>query len=159
MWQYTGNVRHSLILYKFWRRRLYAGFYAKELAAHLQRWAECYDLIAWVPVSPIRKWSRGYDQVELIVRSMTAEVPVVPVLRKRRHNRRQAEIKGKPARLANVRGVYSCVDPERIRGKRVLLVDDIITTGATVSEAANTLRKAGAKEVFAACIAARNHYT
>ena len=158
MWQYSGDVRHSLILYKFWRRRLYARVYAAELTEHLKRWDEKYDLITWVPISGLRKWRRGYDQVELIARAMTTEVPVVHAIRKCRHNRRQSSILGRKARLQNVKGVYVCRTPEQVRGKRVLLIDDIVTTGATVSEAAKVLRQAGAKSVFVACVATPSFY-
>ena len=55
----------------------------------------------------------------------------------------------------NAKGVYACCAPEACRGKRVLLIDDIVTTGATLSECALTLKKAGCAEVFAAAAASR----
>ena len=156
LWQYSGAVRDSLIRCKFNRRRNYCETYGRELAKKLQGASFSYDVITWVPVSFLRRWGRGYDQVELIARRMGQELgtEAVKTLHKHRHNRRQARIKGKDARIANVRGVYRAVDADAVRGKRVLLIDDIVTTGATVSEAARVLKKAGASVVYVACVAA-----
>lgn len=155
MWQYSGVVRGSLIRCKFHRRRSYCGVYGRELAKKLRNASFSYDVITWVPVSFLRRWERGYDQVELIAKQASQELDAdaVETLHKHRHNRRQARIRGREARIANVRGVYRAVEPERFRGKRVLLIDDIVTTGATVSEAARILKEAGAKAVYVACVA------
>ena len=59
------------------------------------------------------------------------------------------------SRRQNAKGVYVCCDPEALSGKRVLLIDDIVTTGATLSECARVLKKAGCAEVFAAAAASR----
>ena len=116
-----------------------------------------YDILTWVPVSPQRRWKRGYDQVELIARAVGRELDMTPVsaLKKIRHNRPQSGITGAEKRKANVLGAYRAVCPEKIAGKRVLLLDDILTTGATMSEAARILKTAGAKEVHGAAVAAR----
>ena len=79
----------------------------------------------------------------------------MPTLKKIRHNRPQSRIADAAKRRANVLGVYRVVDPEVVSGKRVLLLDDILTTGATMSEAARMLKTAGAKEVHSAAVAAR----
>jgi predicted amidophosphoribosyltransferase len=76
-------------------------------------------------------------------------------LKKIRHNRPQSRITGEEKRRANVLGAYRVTDPAALPGKRVLLLDDILTTGATMSEAARMLKTAGAKEVHGAAVAAR----
>ena len=82
----------------------------------------------------------------------------VSTLKKVRNNRPQSGIVGQAKRRANVLGVYRAVCPQEVRGKRVLLLDDIITTGATAGECARVLLTAGAKEVHCGVIAAaRNH--
>ena len=78
----------------------------------------------------------------------------VPTLCKIRHNPPQSGIVGQAQRRANVLGVYEAVEPESFKDKRVLILDDIITTGATLSECARVLLTAGAKEVHCAAIAA-----
>ena len=73
--------------------------------------------------------------------------------RKTVHNPAQSGLKEAAARRANVLGVYEAVDPERISGHRILLVDDICTTGATLAECARVLREAGAADVVCAAAA------
>ena len=103
-----------------------------------------------------RKLRRGYDQVELLARAVGRELGMtpVPLLRKIRHNRPQSGISGMAERRANVLGVYRENGREQIVGKRILLLDDILTTGATAGEAARALLTAGAKEVHCAVVAA-----
>lgn len=160
LWYYEGNVRLSLLRYKFYRRRHYAKSYGRLLAMRIDRqWAQNFDIISWVPISRRRRLRRGYDQVELLARAVCEELdmPCVQCLKKIRHNPPQSGIVGQAQRRANVLGVYAPVEPERFRGKRILLLDDIITTGATVSEAARVLLTAGAQEVYCAAVSAAKH--
>ena len=82
----------------------------------------------------------------------------LPCLKKIRNNRPQSGITGQAKRRANVLGVYKATCPQEILGKRVLLLDDIITTGATAGECARVLLTAGAKEVHCAVVAAAHHH-
>ena len=161
VWYYEDHVRRSLLRYKFRNKRHYAHGYGRILAMKLLREREGeFDLITWVPISRWRKLRRGYDQVELLARAVCAELRMEPVrtLRKIRHNPPQSGITGQAERRANVLGVYEAVGPESFKDKRVLLLDDIITTGATAGECARVLLTAGAKEVHCAAIAAvRQH--
>ena len=159
MWYYNGNVRHSLLLYKFYNRRSYGAVYGRLLAMMLSSKRLCdYDILTWVPVSRRRRWLRGYDQVELIARSAGQELntPAIAVLKKIKHTKPQSRLPDYAQRKANVMGVFSVPDPALIAGKRILLLDDISTTGATVSECARVLLTAGAKEVSCAAVAALN---
>ena len=157
LWYYSGEVRHSLLLYKFYGRRSYGSIYGRLLAMKLQEKPLCeYDLLTWVPVSRFRHWCRGYDQVELIAVSAGKELgtPAVPLLKKLRHTKPQSRLPDAARRRANVLGTYAVPDPSAVAGKRILLLDDIITTGATCSECARVLLTAGAKEVYCAAVAA-----
>lgn len=155
---YEGAVRASLLRYKFGGCSGYAGVYGPLLA---QRIAEGlggrFDLISYVPVSRWRRATRGYDQSELLARAVARCYGAQPVvtLHKRRQNRTQSQLHSANARRANVSGVYTPVGPERFAGQRVLLIDDIVTTGATLSEAARTLRAAGAADVVCAALAGK----
>ena len=160
LWYYEGVVRSSLHRYKFRGAQSYAPVYGRLLAMQLlRRFPEGFDILTWVPVSPRRKWDRGYDQVELLARAVGAELELRPLrtLRKIRHNPPQSGITGQAQRKANVLGVYEAVQPSAFLGKRILLLDDVITTGATASECARVLLTAGAKEVICAAIAAVPH--
>ena len=77
----------------------------------------------------------------------------VETLRKGRNTEAQSGLDGDAARRANVLGAYTAVDAELVEGKRVLLIDDVITTGATISECARILRTVGAREVVCATLA------
>ena len=159
LWYYEDNVRLSLLRYKFFGHRHLAAGYGRLLAIDLQRELEDYDILTWVPISTLRKLRRGYDQVELVAEAIGKEVQLLPVstLKKIRHTRPQSKLKTIERRRANVLGAFAVKDPEQLRGKRVLLLDDIVTTGATAGECARMLKLAGAKKVHLAAIAAARH--
>ena len=157
VWYYEGNVRRSLLRYKFYNCRSFAHGYGRLLAMKLLREnPEGFDCITWVPVSFLRKLTRGYDQVELLANAVGRELGMepVPLIRKVRHNRPQSGISGEAERRANVLGAYRVLNREAISGKRILLLDDILTTGATAGECARILLTNGAKEVHCAAVAA-----
>ena len=157
VWYYEGNVRGSILRYKFYNARSYALSYGRILGMKLLReYPEGFDVLTWVPVSRLRKLRRGYDQVELLARAVGRELELspIPTLRKIRNNRPQSRLKDPAARKANVLGAYRLTDSAEVRGKRVLLLDDILTTGATAGECARVLLTAGAKEVHCAALAA-----
>ncbi len=157
IWYYEGSVRRSLLRYKFYRARHLARGYGRILAMRLQeRYPEGFDLITWVPISPMRKLIRGYDQDELLARAVGKELGLapVPLLKKLRNNPPQSGITGHAQRRANVLGIYRGINLEQLQGKRVLLLDDILTTGATAGECARVLLTAGAREVHCAVVAA-----
>lgn len=160
VWYYSGYVRRSLLRYKFYNARSHAGCYGRLLAMKLlaQGW-DRPDILTWIPISPRRKRRRGYDQVELIAQAVARELnlPLTPTLRKIRHTPPQSGISGAAARRANILGAYQVLKPEDIQGKTILLLDDILTTGATASEAARTLLTAGAEQVYCAVVATANH--
>ena len=154
--RYQDKVRDSIRRYKFNGRRGYHKLYGKLVAQcvhdHL---AGRYDLITWVPLSRQRKKERGYDQAFLLASAAALELGEVAVetLRKERHTAAQSGLTEAAQRRANVLGAYTPVDPELVAGKRVLLIDDVVTTGSTLSECARTLRTMGAKDVVCAALA------
>ena len=160
VWYYKDNVRKSLHRYKFNRCRFLAEPFGRLMAMKLltSEMADA-DLVTWVPVSSIRKFFRGYDQDELLAEVISRElgIPCVRLLCKVRHNRPQSRISGYARRRANVLGVYKAVEFPQISGKRILLVDDILTTGATASECARVLLTAGAEQVNCAVVASAHH--
>lgn len=156
VWMYQGQVSESLKRYKFGNARHYAAPYGRLLAMRIVRDLPRADLITWVPISAKRLRKRGFDQVELLAKAVSPElgIPAEKLLDKFRDNRANSGLKTPAERRANVLGVYRAVDPARLRGKRVLLLDDIVTTGATASECARVLLTAGAEEVIFAAVAA-----
>ncbi len=160
VWYYEGQARHSLLRYKFQGKRSHAQGYGRLLAMKLlQAQPEGFDLLTWVPVSPLRKFFRGYDQVELLAHAVGRELGMepLPLLRKVRHNRPQSRIRGDAHRRANVLGAYRAENAPLLNGKSILLLDDIITTGATAGECARVLLTAGGKEVHCGAMAVARH--
>ena len=159
LWYYEGDVRRSILRFKFYNARSYAETYGRLLAMKLLQEETEFDLLTWAPISRMRKWRRGYDQVELIAQAVGKELGIAPVatLKKRRNNPPQSGIRDAARRRANVFGVYQVLDPQQISGKRILLLDDIMTTGATAGECARMLLTDGAKEVYCAAVASAYH--
>ena len=153
---YEGKVRDAIIRFKFQDQPGYATEFGRILAKCIQNeYAGQYDLITWIPVSGQRLKKRGYDQAMLLAMAAALELGDVAVetLRKTADNPAQSSLTDAAARKTNVQGAYTVPEPELIEGKRVLLIDDIITTGSTLDEASRTLLASGASEVLAAALA------
>ena len=114
------------------------------------------DLVVPVPLHPWRRLRRGYNQAELVARPLAAllALPYAGALARRRPTRTQARLP-RHRRRANVEGAFRVRRRHRRRlaGRRVLLVDDVATTGATLDAAARALRRAGAASVVAVAVA------
>ncbi len=157
LWYYRDTVPGSILRFKFGRKRAYARPYGELLVNMLEDpKIQKFDILSWVPVSFLRSLRRGFDQSALIARALGTKLDTKPqrVLRKIRHTPPQSSIRSAAQRRANVRNAYKVVDKQKIAGKRILLIDDVVTTGATSSECARTLLTAGAKEVIVAAVAA-----
>ncbi len=152
---YHGSVKDSLHRYKFDGLSAYADIYSEFIVKCIDENQISCDSITWVPLSRRRLRKRGYDQAELLAKGIGKRLGLPPVrlLKKRRDTPPQSKTGSAEKRRANIAGAYTCLRPEQVAGKRVLLVDDIVTTGATLSEAAGMLKKAGAVEVLAATVA------
>jgi len=153
---YEDEVRDSILRFKFKEATGYASTYGLLIADCIRRELDGrYDLISWVPLSKGRLKERGYDQAMLIAMAAALELDDVAVstLEKTAEVARQSRMGSPEKRRANIMGAYSVPDRELIVGKRILLIDDIITSGSTLSECARTLKSAGAREVLCATIA------
>ena len=152
---YHGSVKDSLHRYKFGGATAYADIYSEFIVKCIDENQISCDSITWVPLSRRRLRRRGYDQAELLAKLIAKHLGQSPVrlLKKQRDTPPQSKTGSVEKRRANIAGAYACLRPELVQGKQVLLVDDIVTTGATLSEAAWVLKKAGAKEVICATLA------
>ena len=153
---YKGAVRKSILRFKFKGASSYADVYGKILADCVRENPDIgQDVISWVPLSGKRERSRGYDQAMLLALATALQLNDVAVetLKKPRDVRAQSELSGIEERSANISGAYEATDPELIDGKCVLLIDDIVTTGSTLSECAKVLLEAGAARVVCAALA------
>ena len=115
-------------------------------------------LVIPLPLSPERRRSRGYNQAELLARALVKTAPSIlklesGLLEKIKNTPTQVSIKNRSQRLQNLKGAFAITKPELVRGRRLILVDDVITTGGTMSEARRVLKAAGARTVLAIAIA------
>jgi ComF family protein len=127
--------------------------WAEHAAARLR--ALAVDVVVPVPLHWIRRWQRGYNQAETLARALAAKLGVPCRTRwlwRARYTAHQTG-QGRTARKANLRGAFRAAARPELRGKKVLLVDDVLTTGTTCSEAARVLKRAGAARVAVAVLA------
>ncbi|OGR85186.1 MAG: hypothetical protein A2901_06520 [Elusimicrobia bacterium RIFCSPLOWO2_01_FULL_54_10] len=112
------------------------------------------EIVVSVPLHPARLRERGYNQSEALAREMArlARVPFLDALKRARNTVSQTQLDSQE-RAKNVAGVFQVRTPGQIAGKRVLLVDDVCTTGSTLGECAQALLQAGARQVFALTLA------
>ena len=153
--RYEGAVREAILRWKFRGGRSATRGFGRLLAqCAAEELSGEFDCVTWAPVSDRRRRERGYDQAYLLARAAAREWETKPLalLRKTRDNAPQSGL-GAPERRGNVLGVYAAASPERTAGARILLIDDVITTGATLSECARVLKAAGAESVVCACLA------
>ncbi len=153
---FQDDVRESIHRFKFNGRSWYSEIYGILMAQCVQDHLPGeYDMISWVPVSRQRERERGYDQSFLLAYEMGKHLGQQPVelLKKVKHNPPQSEQKSETTRRNNVKDAYVAPWAERIKERRILLVDDIVTTGETLSECARTLRMAGAGEIVCVTLA------
>ncbi len=108
---------------------------------------EC-DAVTYVPITKKRRRRRGYNQGLLLARVVAKElgIPVVHALAKKRDTGEQKEL-SRRERAENLKGCFSIADRAAVKGKRILLADDVLTTGATADEACRELKIAGAAEI------------
>ena len=153
VYPYAGWVKSSI------HRLKYNGEFARAemLASHLLALTdtiESADVLIPVPMHRNRQQLRGFNQAERIARhlSNSCGIPVASAILRTVDTGTQVG-RGQSARWESVKGAFECIDTAPIRGRNLLIVDDVITTGATVSHCAVELMRAGAASVSAISIA------
>ena len=149
---YDDTVAKELVrVLKFGRAKGAAAAMAQPLAAVVTVPKETY--ITYVPTANTRVRQRGYDQAELLAKELSRQsgAPYTPLLARVNDKRQTGQKRG--ARTQQMQDAFRVLSPEMLRNKHVLLVDDVLTTGATCEAAARVLRRAGAKSVSAAVFA------
>lgn len=158
---YRDAVPGAVHRYKFSRVRALGKPLAALMAQCLSdRLPEGADLITWAPLSKKRLRERGFDQAELLAREVgrLLSIPAAPALEKTRNTSPQSELEEESARRANARGAYALLPGADLTGRRVVLVDDVVTSGSTLSECAALLRQGGAAEVWCLTLAQARHH-
>jgi ComF family protein len=153
---YHGTLEKAAMALKFAKNRSVAVPLARLLAVGIRDASWHADALVPLPLHISRARERTYNQAEIIARAIgvALKLPVLNALERNRDTRRQARLQ-KREREANIKGAFSVVKP--VKGLELLLVDDVYTSGATVTEATFALLGAGAKRVRVVTLArARN---
>ena len=155
LYLYKDEVRSAIHRFKYGRRGSYARYFGRAMAIYADYIEIPYvDYVVPVPVHSSRLRHRGFNQSRLLAEIYAAERDEIlgDVLQRVKHTKAQSGLT-KTQRMLNVRGAFRST--EDVRGKTILLIDDIFTTGSTVDECTRVLKRAGAKEVYVFCLAVR----
>ena len=154
---YDRAVIKAILLLKFERMEPLGAWFAARLAEIVERECELLaaDVIVPVPLHRIREKERGYNQAQFLARPLAKRLkrPCQPVLLVRTRPRPEKRLLSLDERWASVRGAFATRPGTRVDNRRVLLVDDVLTTGATLDACARALRDAGASSVVGLTVA------
>jgi ComF family protein len=154
---YDGPVAAAVKRFKFGRQMAYLPLMQSWLQAPPGReLAAAADLVVPVPLHSRRLKARGFNQAWLLAQAFPEATLAREALVRRRHTVPQVGLNPRE-RLDNVKDAFAVPDPALVKGKKVLLVDDLFTTGATARECARVLRRAGARRVEVLTVARVKH--
>ncbi|MBO5378048.1 MAG: ComF family protein [Ruminiclostridium sp.] len=153
---YEGIIRHAIRKYKITAKgnSYYAFAFSIAQTLRRKRLTNGLDGIVYIPMTKAAQNERGYNQVKLMAKELHSllDIPVYDALVKIRNTKSQKSVSAE-ARRSNLKNAFAISDKVDIKGKRLLLIDDVCTTGNTISEAARILKEAGADMVIAASFA------
>jgi ComF family protein len=152
---FQGALRQAIHRFKYGGFKALALPLAQLLAQHLEDKPLAADVLVPVPLHPRRLRERGYNQSRLLAQELCRliEVPVAEdMLFRHRNNRAQVKTPDSEERRSNVLGAFGCRD-DRLKGGRILLIDDVCTTGATLNSCASALREGGAGSIWGLALA------
>ncbi len=158
---YDGVLRHAIHQFKYRDRPQLALPLGRLLAVYARAQASGlnhlhFDALLPVPMHPVRQRVRGYNQSERLARVLGAELSLpllTGVLVRARPTRPQVGLSGE-TRRTNLRGAFTVKQPDLVRGRTLLLIDDVVTSGSSLHECASALKSAGASAVYALTLAA-----
>lgn len=157
IFKYEGKVRSLIIDYKFSDKPYLSNFFTKMIIKNekICRKIKNYDIIIPVPIHKRRKCERGYNQSEVIANQLAKNLRIELIadcLIKQKNTVAQSTLT-KKQREENVKQVYKIQNEQKIQNKKIILLDDIYTTGATAEECSKILKQNGAKEILVLTIA------
>lgn len=157
IYKYEGKIREAILKFKFQEEAYLYRTFTKIILDNLEvcEYIKKFDIIIPVPIHRKRRWERGYNQSELVANEISKQLIINTeknLLIKIRNNPKQSTLKLEE-RKSNVKNVYEVKQNQKIKDKKILLIDDIFTTGNTVNECAKKLKEAGASKVSVLTIA------
>jgi competence protein ComFC len=160
--RYLGIIKDAVIKFKFFNKPYYYRAFGALMSQKIKKVTSMpdFDIIICVPLHSKKCKERGYNQAELISRALSRELSVpanFSLLTRIRNTKPQSLLPG-DKRYQNVKDAFCVIEKDRIKGKKVMIVDDVLTTGNTLNECARVLKEAGAKWVTAVVIASGRNY-
>ena len=154
VWAMEDVARSLVHQLKYGGLRALAPPLGTELAGLVRRWEIEIDAVTHVPLHRSRLRRRGYDQARALAEAAAEELglPFVAALERTGAGSSQVETGSRRQRMHNVQHAFHATAPLEVAGMRILLVDDVTTTGATLASAGEALRGAGAKQVFSVTV-------
>lgn len=155
--KYEDIVREKILDYKF-KEKTYMYKTLEKIILNNKKiygFLKKYDIIIPVPMYKTKKWERGYNQTELIAKELAKDLNITynsQILKKTKNTKKQSTLT-KTERKQNIKNAFNITNINDLENKKVLLFDDIITTGSTLNECSKMLKKAGAQEVAILTIA------
>lgn len=155
--KYENVVRKKVIDYKF-REKTYMHKTLEKIIINNKKiygFLKKYDIMIPIPMYKTKKWARGYNQVELVARELSKELQIelnCKILKKIKNTKRQSSLT-KEERNQNIKNAFIVTKMSNIENRKIILCDDIITTGSTLNECSKVLKKANAREIAVLTIA------
>ncbi|MDK2799523.1 MAG: competence protein ComFC [Clostridiales bacterium] len=150
--EYKGMMRDAMVRFKFFKKRWYAKTLGQLMLKKLRKMKNLpiFDIIVYTPLYKKRLSERGFNQAKLLAKVIAQELPCSlgeNILLKIKDTQPQSKLT-RSQRRKNIKDAFQISDETVVKGKTVLLVDDVYTTGTTVDECSKLLKRAGAKEVY-----------
>lgn len=155
---FYGGILKSLILKFKYESNYNVGYLLANFLIEIIRESEIdIDIICYIPMIRKDERKRGFNQCKLIANEIgyNLNIPVSNCIKKVKHTKEQKKLT-KEERIKNLIGAFEVKSNEDIKNKRVLLIDDVMTTGATIGECTKILKKSGVKEIIVLTIAKSN---
>lgn len=155
--EYKSIIRKYILKYKFGNKPYLSEFFANQILNNKKVYEilKLYDIIISVPMEKIKKQKRGYNQTELIAKIIAKKCAILyeeDLIKKVKDTKTQSTL-NKKERVNNIKDAYQITDKSKVYRKKIILFDDIYTSGATVNEISKKLKQAGAREVLVLVIA------
>ena len=155
--RYIDELREPLLKLKYEGESRCTTFVGELLADRLRArpWVAKLDALVPVPMHRLRRWQRPCNHAVELARVVTAHlgVPTRELVRRSRYNPSQVNTASRSERFRNVAGCFTIPRPARVAGRTICIIDNVLTSGATIHEVSKALRRAGAKRIYAAVVA------
>ena len=156
LWEYNQHTKNVIHRFKYDGRIEYAHYFVEEILFHYgERWKSIgFDMLIPVPLHKKRERFRGFNQAEVLAKGLSErlQVPLVSDWLVRRKNTKPQNGLDDKERNQNLCHAFEVLKKEKTMPNRVLLVDDIYTTGTTIRQCAAVLKEAGVKEIYFICL-------